>query len=204
MESITSVAPNRRAASSRFGWMSITTIRDAPAMRAPLTALRPTPPAPKITTVSPACTFAVFKTEPAPVTTPQPSSAAWAKGMSFGTTASWFSWMSALFGEAAQPEALEQAGRRRGSDAGLRPVGAALTSGMLALEGAAGQASSARSARLRERTHDVIADVELRDVGADLRRRSRRPRDQALPVSERNCAWQRADRCDTARTLAHQ
>ena len=52
------------AASSRFGWMSMTTIRDAPAMRAPLTALSPTPPAPKITTVSPALTFAVFKTAP--------------------------------------------------------------------------------------------------------------------------------------------
>ena len=32
----------------------MTTILDAPAMRAPLTALSPTPPAPKITTVSPA------------------------------------------------------------------------------------------------------------------------------------------------------
>jgi hypothetical protein len=51
----------------------MTTILEAPAMRAPLTALSPTPPAPKITTVSPALTFAVFKTEPAPVTTPQPS-----------------------------------------------------------------------------------------------------------------------------------
>jgi len=44
---MTSVAPNRRAASIRCGWMSITTIREAPAIRAPLTALRPTPPAPK-------------------------------------------------------------------------------------------------------------------------------------------------------------
>ena len=43
VESIISVAPNRLAASSRFGWRSITAIRDAPAMRAPLTALSPTP-----------------------------------------------------------------------------------------------------------------------------------------------------------------
>src|SRR6201981_296436 len=63
-------------------------IFDAPAMRAPLTALRPTPPAPKITIVSPALTFAVFKTEPAPVTTPQPSSAAWGNGRFLDTTAS--------------------------------------------------------------------------------------------------------------------
>src|ERR1700748_2287155 len=76
VESITSVAPNRRAASSRFSWISMTTILDAPAMRAPVTALSPTPPAPKITTESPALTFAVFKTAPAPVTTPHPSSAA--------------------------------------------------------------------------------------------------------------------------------
>jgi hypothetical protein len=41
----------------------MTMIFDAPAMRAPLTALRPTPPAPKITIVSPALTFAVFKSE---------------------------------------------------------------------------------------------------------------------------------------------
>ena len=58
-----SVAPKRCAASSRFVWMSMTMIFDAPAMRAPLTALRPTPPAPKITIVSPALTFAVFKSE---------------------------------------------------------------------------------------------------------------------------------------------
>ena len=88
---MTSVAPNRLAASSRVCWMSITTIFEAPAIRAPLTALSPTPPAPKITTESPALTLAVFNTEPAPVTTPQPSNAAWAKGISFGTTASWFS-----------------------------------------------------------------------------------------------------------------
>ena len=61
---MTSVAPNRLASSSRFDWMSITTILDAPAMRAPLTALSPTPPAPKITTVSPVLSFAVFRIEP--------------------------------------------------------------------------------------------------------------------------------------------
>ena len=36
---------------------------------------------------------------------------------------------------------------------------------MLALEGAAGEASRARSARLRERSYDVISDADLRDIG---------------------------------------
>ena len=44
---MTSVAPNRLASSSRFAWMSMAMILDAPAIRAPLTALSPTPPAPK-------------------------------------------------------------------------------------------------------------------------------------------------------------
>src|ERR1700746_4166594 len=61
VESMTSVAPNRLASSRRFALMSITMILVAPAMRAPLTALSPTPPAPKMTTVSPALTFAVFQ-----------------------------------------------------------------------------------------------------------------------------------------------
>jgi hypothetical protein len=80
----------------------MTTIFDAPASRAPLTALSPTPPAPKITTLSPTLTLAVFKTEPAPVTTPHPSSAAWANGSSLGTTASWFSWITGPTAEKQQ------------------------------------------------------------------------------------------------------
>ena len=70
------------------GWISMAMTLDAPAMRAPLMALRPTPPTPKITTVSPARTSAVLSTAPAPVTTPQPRSAAWANGISFGRRAS--------------------------------------------------------------------------------------------------------------------
>src|SRR5260370_7156850 len=38
---------------------------------------------------------------------------------------------------------------------------------MLALEGPAGQTSSAGRARLRERTYDAISDADLRDVGSD-------------------------------------
>jgi hypothetical protein len=36
---------------------------------------------------------------------------------------------------------------------------------MLALEGAAGETSRARTARLRERSYDVISDVDLHDIG---------------------------------------
>src|SRR5580692_8232956 len=39
--------------------------------------------------IAPALTFAVFNTEPAPVTPPQPSSAACGNGISLGTAASW-------------------------------------------------------------------------------------------------------------------
>ena len=48
-------------------------IRDAPAILAPMMADKPMPPRPKIATVSPSCTFAVFSTAPIPVVTPQPS-----------------------------------------------------------------------------------------------------------------------------------
>src|SRR5271165_3063 len=45
-------------------------------------ALLPTPPAPKITTVSPGATFAAYTAVPHPVGTPQPTSAATSNGMS--------------------------------------------------------------------------------------------------------------------------
>jgi hypothetical protein len=38
---------------------------------------------------------------------------------------------------------------------------------MLALKRAAGEASRARSARLRQRPYDVISDTDLRDIGTD-------------------------------------
>src|SRR4029077_11227669 len=72
------------------------------------------------------------------------------------------------FGKAAQPEALEQANPIAAEARGIgRPAQRRFR--MSALEGAAGETSSARPARLRERTHDVIADTQLRDVGADCR-----------------------------------
>jgi hypothetical protein len=53
---------------------------------------------------------------------------------------------------------------------------------MPTLERAARQASGARAARLREETHDVIADADLCDVGADG---SHDPRD--FVAQDRRC-----------------
>ena len=51
-----SVAPNFRASSNLLSLISMTKIRDALAITAPITADRPMPPIPKMATVSPACT----------------------------------------------------------------------------------------------------------------------------------------------------
>ena len=53
--------------------MSMTKMRLAFAITAPITADNPIPPKPKIATVSPSCTLAVFITAPMPVVTPQPN-----------------------------------------------------------------------------------------------------------------------------------
>ena len=58
-------------------------IRSAPATNAELTAAIPIPPQPKIATVSPALTLAVFTIAPNPVMIEQPISAALSRGMSF-------------------------------------------------------------------------------------------------------------------------
>ena len=57
----------------------------APARAAPITAERPTPPQPTITTAEPGSTRAVLTTAPTPVATAQPISAATAAGVSRGT-----------------------------------------------------------------------------------------------------------------------
>ena len=81
----TSVAPSARASSHRDSAGSTATIGSAPASRAPCSALSPTPPSPKTTTDSPGRTRAELSTAPTPVSTAQPSSAAWAIGRSAGT-----------------------------------------------------------------------------------------------------------------------
>ena len=64
--------PNWRPHSSRSGLMSTPTILFAPASFAPWMTLRPMPPSPNTTTLSPGWTLAVLTTAPTPVVTPQP------------------------------------------------------------------------------------------------------------------------------------
>ncbi len=85
------------------------TIRDAPAMRAPLTALSPTPPAPKITTVAGADVRRVQNG-----TCASHNAAAEQRCLGERKLLLYDRELilvnESLFGEAAQPEALEQAG----------------------------------------------------------------------------------------------
>ncbi|SCD59210.1 hypothetical protein GA0115252_11086 [Streptomyces sp. DfronAA-171] len=77
------------------------------------------------TTVSPCRTFALLSTAPAPVRTPQPSSAAGAKGISSGMTPSWFSWMSASCAKPLSPEKFQTGSPfqlSRGASPGARTV----------------------------------------------------------------------------------
>src|SRR5580693_1767153 len=83
------VAPNTVVAISRLNSTgSTTTTFFAPANRAPCTALLPTPPAPKITTVSPARTPAACTADPQPVGTPQPTRHRTSHGMSWKSSRS--------------------------------------------------------------------------------------------------------------------
>src|SRR5580704_6675929 len=83
------VAPNTVVAMSRLNSTgSTTTTFFAPANRAPWTALLPTPPAPKITTVSPTRTPAACTADPQPVGTPQPTRHRTSNGMSWKSSRS--------------------------------------------------------------------------------------------------------------------
>ena len=86
-----SVAPNSRASASLAATRSMAMMAEAPTSRAAWMTLSPTPPAPITATVSPICTLARLNTAPVPVTTPQPISAAAARGISAGTGMHWFS-----------------------------------------------------------------------------------------------------------------
>ena len=79
-----SVAPNFSAIANLLGLVSMPMMRFAPDMRAPMMAAKPMPPKPKIATVSPRFTLAVFITAPMPVVTPQPS-----KHTSFKSASGW-------------------------------------------------------------------------------------------------------------------
>jgi hypothetical protein len=145
--------------------MSMATIWDAPAMRAPLTALSPTPPAPKITTVAGAD---VRRVQNGPCASHNTA----AEQRSLGERkllrhdGELVLMDKRPFGKTAQPEALEQACPISGQ---ARSVGRSAQRRVRApaLEGAAGQTSSAGPASLRERAHDVISDADLCDVGTD-------------------------------------
>ena len=117
--------PPTPARNSSFpGVMSTAMICDAPAIRAPCTALSPTPPTPVTTTVAPTGTRAVLNTAPNPVATPQPTmDASWrSMSASIFTTAcsctsiisekalSWPYWITGV----------PSASRRRCSSAGER------------------------------------------------------------------------------------
>src|SRR3972149_1702334 len=79
-----SVAPNFFAISSFDSRVSSARMRSAPAIAAPWTAFRPTPPQPNTATVAPGSTLAVLNTAPTPVVTAQPTSAARSSG-TFGS-----------------------------------------------------------------------------------------------------------------------
>src|SRR5688572_8437333 len=78
------VAPNFFAKSSAPSLTSTATIVVAPASRAPCSTLRPTPPQPITTTVSPGCTRALKTAAPTPVVTLQPISASTGKSSDAG------------------------------------------------------------------------------------------------------------------------
>src|SRR5436190_17496083 len=76
------VAPNSIACSRLYSTGSIAMTFLPPAYLAPCTAFMPTPPVPKITTVSPGRTSPALVAEQNPVVTPQLTSAASSNGMS--------------------------------------------------------------------------------------------------------------------------
>ena len=86
-----SVAPNWRARVSLDASMSTPMIRVAPAISSPWITLRPMPPTPKTTAVSPGRTWARLSTAPTPVSTPQPIRQAEVNGTSVGMRTAWTS-----------------------------------------------------------------------------------------------------------------
>lgn len=98
-----SVAPNRWAISAFSATGSTAMICSAPAIRAACTALRPMPPSPNTTTLSPERTRAALKTAPAPVSTAQPSSATFSSGTSSATRTQEFAPTTVSVANAAVP-----------------------------------------------------------------------------------------------------
>ena len=118
------VAPNCWAKASFLSSRSTAMIGLAPTALAATTADKPTPPTPKITTLSPALTPAVFSTAPAPVITAQPMMAVTSRLVSFATLTTYCS--SAMVVSAQVKTFCERAtlpsGSVRVADSGARSV----------------------------------------------------------------------------------
>ena len=161
-----SVAPSLVASSSFAGSVSTAMMRPAPAIAAPLIADRPMPPQPITATVSPGSTLAVLNTAPTPVITPQPISAARSSGMSSRIFTTAFSctsicsakddrlmnwWIGSAFSRSRRVVARRQLDLGVGAE--RRP---------------ARQALLAVAAEHRQAGDDVVAGLDVGDVGADL------------------------------------
>ncbi len=141
-------------------------ILPAPAILAALTAARPIPPQPITAHRLARGHVRRVNTAPAPVVTAQPISAARSSGMSRSIATQAFSCTSICSAKAD---------RLRICASGLSPVGQARRARSLArrVDGidaqrrVAGDAELAAAAEHREAGHDVIADLDGRDIAAD-------------------------------------
>lgn len=158
------VAPNARAVSSLSSATSIAMIVAAPAMRAPLIALMPTPPVPMIAIVSPAWTSAVLMTAPAPVITRSLEGLLGERDVG-GDLGELVLVDEGVFGEAAEAHALgERVAVCVGDACRLLRVSFG-GFGMLAEVHLAGEAAHASAAILNNTGNDVVADDEVRHLG---------------------------------------
>jgi hypothetical protein len=98
------VAPNVREIDSLAGCRSTAMIGDAPQSAAPCRMLRPTPPAPYTTTLSPGRTAAVYNAAPTPVATAQPTNAAAVIGVESGSGMQAGAGTTAYSAKAARPQ----------------------------------------------------------------------------------------------------
>ncbi len=145
--------------SRRSATTSTTMIGFAPASTAPWTADRPTPPAPKMTTASPAHSPMALSTAPTPVMTAQPAMAAISGGTPSGTGTTARSEHHGVFGEAGDAEQvvdLLAVGAEPGG-AVEQPAGADHDPGGLAQGGPSDQAVAALAAPRPPHQADAVA-----------------------------------------------
>ena len=141
-------------------------MRPAPAIRAPATAASPTPPQPRMATVSPGWTFAVWMIEPMPVVTAQPIRAARSNGMSRRIATQACSWISICSANddrlrywfSAAPPWVSRCGW-----SSPRCISVLAHS-----DRCPGQALVAVAAERRQAGDDMVADLDRADLAADL------------------------------------